>query len=324
MAFSIASSYLKIRALVDGASGDALPSHANITTASESVLSTLPESGLGQAATGSHLLQDLVPGFNGPKTSANYYGFVTGGVLPIAEVADNIVTAFDQNVQVHLPDQSVATLVEERALGMLLQLVNLKAEEWGGKIFTTGATGANILGLACGREFVIQNCLDAVGSKISVGEDGILSACKAAGVEKIQVLTTMGHSSLYKAASVVGLGRASVIDIPVSQDDPWNMSLDLLEDGLKREGVASIVAISAGEVNTGEFAARGLSDMKRIRELCTKYGAWLHIDAAFGLFARSLPATPEFESLRELASGLELADSITGDGHKMLNVVGSF
>jgi glutamate/tyrosine decarboxylase-like PLP-dependent enzyme len=41
---------------------------------------------------------------------------------------------------------------------------------------------------------------------------------------------------------------------------------------------------------------------------------------AFGIFARSLPKTPEFASLIDLSSGLELADSITGDGHKLLNV----
>ena len=42
---------------------------------------------------------------------------------------------------------------------------------------------------------------------------------------------------------------------------------------------------------------------------------------AFGIFARSLPKTDEFASLIESSAGLELADSITGDGHKMLNVV---
>ena len=45
------------------------------------------------------------------------------------------------------------------------------------------------------------------------------------------------------------------------------------------------------------------------------------IVAAFGLFARSLPETPEFQNLRDFASGIELADSIAGDCHKMLNVV---
>lgn len=43
--------------------------------------------------------------------------------------------------------------------------------------------------------------------------------------------------------------------------------------------------------------------------------------AAFGIFARALESKPEFAKIREMASGLELADSITVDGHKLLNVV---
>ena len=223
-----------------------------------------------------HLLSDLTPGFNGPKTSSNYYGFVTGGVFPIAEVADNIVTAFDQNVQVHLPDQSVSTIVEDKTLSMLVELLEL-GEGWNGKTFTTGATGANILGLACGREAVINKRLNG---RPGVGEVGLLAACMDAGVKRIQVLTTMGHSSLYKAASVVGLGRASVKDIPFSKDEPWEMDAELLERELKsaEEGIVSIVALSAGEVNTGRFATSGLNPMRNIRDLCDKYGAWLHVD----------------------------------------------
>lgn len=45
------------------------------------------------------------------------------------------------------------------------------------------------------------------------------------------------------------------------------------------------------------------------------------MSVAFGIFARALESTPEFEKIRGLASGLELADSITVDGHKLLNVV---
>lgn len=277
MAFSVSSSYTKLRSIVDATPNDALPSSASLHTATNSLVASLPSTGLGEEATEGHLFRDLPGGFNGPKTSSNYYGFVTGGVFPIAEVADNIVTAFDQNVQVHLPDQSISTIVEDRALGMLVELLNL-GDGWKGRTFTTGATGSNTLGLACGRESVVNACLkDAAGA---VGELGILAACMKAGIKEIQVLTTMGHSSLYKAASINGLGRQSVKDIPVSKYQPWKMDIATLESELRRfeEGVVSIVAISAGEVNTGKFAVSGLDDMKKIRHLCDKYGAWLHVD----------------------------------------------
>lgn len=338
MAFSISSSYNKLHSAIELAGNDTIPSPSALAKAEKSLPSSLPSIGLGEQATAAHLLTDLAPGFSGQKTSANYYGFVTGAVFPIAEVADNVVTAFDQSPQVHMPDHSISTNVEDRALRMLVELLDL-GEGWEGKTFTTGATGSNVLGLACGREAVVEAVLKTNGENGGVGELGLLAACLKAGIKEIQVLTTMGHSSLYKAASVVGLGRSSVKDIPMSKDEPWKMDIAMLEHELKRtkEGVVSIVALSMGEVNTGMFAVDGLETMKNIRQLCDQYGAWLHIDggksfragqdylsdisAAFGVFARSLPSTPEFQHLRDTAAGMELADSITGDGHKMLNVV---
>ncbi|KAI8629963.1 pyridoxal-dependent decarboxylase [Xylariaceae sp. FL1651] len=276
-------------------------------------------SGLGPVVTLNHLMDDIVPALNGQNRSGRYWGFVTGSTLPIAEVADNIVSAYDQNVQVHLPDQTIATEVEDAALRMLLRLLDLgEPEQWEGRTFTTGATGSNILGLACGREAVVTSRLPD-GAE-SVGELGILRACATAGIEEIQVLTSMGHSSLSKAASVVGLGRSSVKLLPFSDAEPWRLDLDAVERELQRKNIASIIAISAGEVNTGRFATTGIEDMRRLRDLADQYRAWIHVDGAFGIFARVLPTRDEFSSLHKVNAGLELSDSITIDGHKLLNV----
>ncbi|KAJ0307157.1 hypothetical protein COL516b_004391 [Colletotrichum fioriniae] len=285
---------------------------------------------LGTEATLTHILKDIVPALNGQARSGRYYGFVTGGTLPVAEAADNIVSALDQNVQVHLPGQTVATEVESVALGMLADVLGLedgsvsegggaggREEVWKGKTFTTGATASNILGLACGREHIIAK------SGGNVGEQGLLGACVSAGVKGVRVLTSMGHSSLSKAASVVGIGRANVVELPLSEDEPWRLDMEAVERALregKEEGVVSIIAVSAGEVNTGRFATGGKGEMERLRGFADRFGAWIHVDGAFGIFARALEAKPEFAKIREMASGLELADSITVDGHKLLNV----
>jgi glutamate/tyrosine decarboxylase-like PLP-dependent enzyme len=147
-------------------------------------------------------------------------------------------------------------------------------------VFTTGATGANVLGLASGREAVIALRLEKLGKKKGVAELGLLKACYKAGVKEIQVLTAMGHSSLYKAASVVGIGRCSVKDIGVSDVEPWRIDIDRMESELAREkdGVVSIVVLSVGEVNSGRFTTDGRHEMERIRKLCDRYGAWLHVD----------------------------------------------
>ncbi|KAH7193555.1 pyridoxal phosphate-dependent transferase [Fusarium flagelliforme] len=259
-----------------------------------------------------HIAQDIVPACNGQGSSARYYGFVTGGTLPIAEWADNVVTRLDQNVQVHLPTQTIATTLEDSALEMLVSL--LKLGDWKGRTFTTGATSSNVLGLACGRESILEK------RGQSVGEVGLLAACLAAGVKELQILTSAGHSSLSKAASVVGFGRGSVKELRLSDSEPWRLDLEALERELQKSDTASVIVLSAGEVNTGRYGLTGIAEMRKVRELADKYGAWIHVDGAFGIFARVLPEEDDYKTLHKRMEGIELADSITVDGHKLLNV----
>lgn len=385
----LTDAYGRLRLVVDGLGDATLPAADRIATA----LAALPRAGQadylrarGARATLDHIVDTVVPALNGQNLSGRYFGFVTGGTLPVAEAADNVVSALDQNLAVHLPDQTVATAVEDAALRMLLDVLALggirslaetgtetgteagtetgtetgtpsggssttgiPAETpWTGRTFTTGATASNVLALALGREALVDARLQQ-RTGATVAGLGLLAACRLAGLQDIRVLTSMAHSSLYKAASIVGLGRAAVVDLPLSAAEPWRLDLAAVErvlaDAHAAGGhVAHIVAVSAGEVNTGRFATTGRADMLRLRALADTYGAWIHVDggsscfcfsllafrfslfaltdcSAFGLFARALPDTPEFAQLRQHTEGLELADSITADGHKILNVV---
>ncbi|KAM7196474.1 Pyridoxal phosphate-dependent transferase [Rhypophila sp. PSN 637] len=282
--------------------------------------SILPTKGLGQEATISHLHEFTSASLNAQSLSSRYFGFVTGGTLPIAEAADNIVSAWDQNVSVHLPSHSGSTFLEDAALTMLSDLLALPSDDFPARTFTTGATGSNIMGLACAREGVISARLPA--GEEGVAELGLLQACQRAGIKEIQILTSMSHSSLSKAASLVGLGHNAIKQLPASPEEPWRLDLDAVERELAREqdeGVVSIIVISAGEVNTGRFALHAL-DMPKLESLARRYRSWIHVDGAFGIFARALPKTDEFLHLHACVAGLELADSITADGHKLLNV----
>ncbi len=231
----------------------------------------------GPRATLAHILDAVVPALNGQNLSGRYYGFVTGSTLPVAEAADNVVSALDQNVQVHLPEQSVGTAVEDAALDMLVGLLELGGPPgvWAGRTFTTGATASNVLGLALGREAVVARRLPGPHS---VAELGLLAACRAAGVRDVQVLTSMGHSSLYKAAGLVGLGRAAVKELRLSDAEPWRLDVAAVERELSHDSrVANIIVVSAGEVNTGKFAST-LADMQQLRAMSDRYHAWLHVD----------------------------------------------
>jgi glutamate/tyrosine decarboxylase-like PLP-dependent enzyme len=119
---------------------------------------------------------------------------------------------------------------------------------------------------------------------------------------------------------MAGLGRKSINQSARSKDRPWCFDLDKLEQELKRTATLSIVVVNFGEVNTGLYT----DNVQQIRALCDKYGAWLHIDGAFGVYLRALAdrnvASIYSEFARSVTADLELADSIAGDNHKTLNV----
>ncbi|EXJ64098.1 hypothetical protein A1O7_00434 [Cladophialophora yegresii CBS 114405] len=303
---------------------------------------------------GAHLTTAVLPHLNLSSLSPNYYGFVTGGATPAALLGDFLASIYDQNVQVHLPQETLATSLEVVALNMLVQLFRLPESTWavggpdtaGGGTFTTGATASNVLGLALGREHVLRHKLRSLAGHdadaqsaasyrdTSTGEQGVFDLMQRAGVAKIQVLSTLPHSSIAKAASIVGIGRRNVISIS-AEGDPLEIDVARLEQEATKPNALNILAISAGEVNTGRFATSSASQWRQIRRICDAHGIWVHVDGAFGLFGRLLlpeadtdshagTETPaeasEYTSITRGVQGLELADSITGDCHKLLNV----
>jgi glutamate/tyrosine decarboxylase-like PLP-dependent enzyme len=107
---------------------------------------------------------------------------------------------------------------------------------------------------------------------------------------------------------MLGVGRDRITYC--TADEKGRLDLGSLERGLERlEGVPAVVIATAGEVNAGQFDP--IDDMER---LARAHNAWLHVDGAFGLFARTSPRTAR------LAEGVERADSVVSDGHKWLNV----
>ena len=303
-----------------------LPDQKQILDARSSICRTLPER-LADFESSCQRVDSLVAGLNKSSQSPRYYGFVTGGATPIARYADNIVTETDQNVQVHLPNETISTDIEDAALTMLCQLVNLDPSEWTHRTFPTGATASNLLGLALGREHVVAKWgekSNLTQEPASIAQLGLLKAMRMAGLDEIQILTTVPHSSVKKVASILGLGHAAVKDVGRHHDGHRHLfDFDMLEHSLGRARTASIIIVSCPEVNLGLFATEGLNDFQRLRGLADKYGAYIHVDAAMGLLARVLSkeSHPDHARIIEGVEGLELADSIAGDGHKLLNVV---
>ena len=223
-----------------------------------------------------------------------FFHWVIGGSTPAALAADWFTSLIDQNAGAW--DMSpLAAQLEELSLSWLQELFGLPAD-WGG-VLTTGATTANFAALAAARQWWGEQ------QRVDIATDGL------AGLPPIPVLTSgYVHASSLKALAMLGVGRRQVTYC--AADDTGRLDLGALERELKSLGGApSIVIATAGEVNAGHFDP--IAEMSR---LARQHGAWLHVDGAFGLFARTSPRTAA------LAEGVERADSVISDGHKWLNV----
>jgi glutamate/tyrosine decarboxylase-like PLP-dependent enzyme len=222
-------------------------------------------------------------------TGRRYFGFVTGGVLPVTLAANWLAGAWDQCAGL-VALSPVAAELEKVALDWLRELFDFPRSAGGG--FVTGATMANFAGLAAARHALLEN------AGWDVEADGLF------GAPPITIVAgDEAHVSLLKALSMLGLGRNRVVRVPV--DSQGRMRADALPQW---DGPA-IVCVQAGNVNTGAFDPAG-----EIIPAARQRGAWVHVDGAFGLWAAAAPAR------RHLMRGFSLADSWATDAHKWLNV----
>ena len=235
----------------------------------------------------------LLDEFGSPATMAmagpRFFGFVIGGSLPAALAANWLAGAWDQNTGLYRVTPATA-LLEHVALGWLLDIFDLPATCGGA--FVTGATIANFTALAAARHVVLAD----VGWDVEA--DGL---CGAPPITI--VVGEEAHPTLLKSLGLLGLGRKRVVRVPV--DSQGRMRPDALPSLPK----PSIVCVQAGNVNTGAFDP--------IREICERAhaaGGWVHVDGAFGLWAKA------GSSRAHLAAGVEDADSWATDAHKWLNV----
>ena len=221
---------------------------------------------------------------NGP----NYYGFVIGAVLPVAAAADRLAAAWDQCASSHVNSPVMAD-IEKTAAKWLLEILDLPKTSGVG--FGTSATACGLSCFATAR----RTLLNKLGWNLD--QKGLTNA------PTIRVIVSeKTHVTIIKALKLLGFGLDNVIFTP--SDEHGRIIVDKLPD----LDAKTILCLQAGEVNTGEF-----DDFSAIIPKAQKAGAWVHIDGAFGLWAK---ASKKFEPLTK---GVDLADSWTTDGHKWLN-----
>jgi glutamate/tyrosine decarboxylase-like PLP-dependent enzyme len=225
--------------------------------------------------------------------SGRFYGFVIGGVVPAALGADWLTSVWDQNAGL-LSLCPAASAAETVAGGWLLDLLGLPATAAVG--YATGGTVANYICIAAARQAVLKR----VGW--DVNRQGL------AGGPQIRVIVGADrHGSVDIGVRYLGLGLDSIVSI--ASDDQGRIHPEALAAELSRSDAPTIVCLQAGEVHTGAF-----DPFPAAIEAAHAAGAWVHVDGAFGLWARAS------ESTRHLADGVDAADSWATDAHKTLNV----
>jgi glutamate/tyrosine decarboxylase-like PLP-dependent enzyme len=253
----------------------------------------LPMKGSGAASTIERLVElNETAGANsaGPKS----YHFVIGGSTPAAMVADILATAYEAIPYTWVLSPAGVEM-ELQALDWLKELFELPPD-WSG-VMVTGATMANFVCLASARQWWGEQL------GVDVSETGL------AGVEQMPVLTSgFVHASTLKCLAMQGIGRGNLQQF--TQDDFGRLDIDAYEQALiALKGKPAVVIVNAGEVNAGEF-----DPVKEMIDIARQHNCWIHVDGAFGLFAKVSPRTAHF------VEGIERADSATVDGHKWLNV----
>jgi len=223
------------------------------------------------------------------SSGGRYFGFVTGGSLPATMFAKLLATVWDQNTCLSVMSP-VAAALEEISAKWLLAILGLPAESGVG--FVTGATMANFTALAAARHQLLMN------EGWDVEAKGLFHAPEITVIVGDEV-----HVSLLKALSLVGFGRERIIRVPA--DEEGRIIVEKIPDTNR----PTIICTQGGSVNTGNF-----DDVSTICDRVKNKNVWVHVDAAFGLWAA---ASPRYN---HLLMGIEKADSWGADAHKWVNV----
>jgi glutamate/tyrosine decarboxylase-like PLP-dependent enzyme len=241
----------------------------------------------------SDLVNDVEGGILG-SAGGRFFGWVIGGSVPAALSADWLTSTWDQNSGHHSCGPASA-VVEEVAGEWLKEILGLPAHA--------------SFALVTGCQMAHATCLAAARNAILAKRGWDVETEGLYGAPPIRVVTSdQRHETFDRALRLLGMGLAQVQYLPVSSEG--QLPAHDLDQALKADSSApTIVLLQAGDVNTGRY-----DSFETLIPLAKRYGAWVHIDGAFGLWAA---ASPRY---RHLVKGVSDADSWATDGHKWLNV----
>lgn len=230
--------------------------------------------------------------FHDPKYAAHLNCPV---VIP-ALVGEAVLSAVNSSLDTW--DQSAgATMIERRLIDWAAGRLGLGAGADG--VFTSGGSQSNLQGLLIARNHAVA------GLRQDPARTGLRLP---ALLDTLRIFTSEdSHFSVQKSASMLGLGFDAVITVPTTADhkmDPAALAGRMAE---AHDAGLTAMAVVATAGNT-DFGA--VDPMADLAALARAYGAWFHVDAAYG---GGLMVSGRY---RHLLDGIGLADSVTVDFHK--------
>ncbi len=241
------------------------------------------------------VIDDLVAATAGGQlgsASGRFFAWVIGGALPSALAADWLASTWDVNACLYACGPAAA-VVEEVAGEWVKDVLDLPREA--SFAFTTGC------------QFAHMTCLAAARHALLAARGWDVEADGLAGAPAIRVLATeQRHGSIERALRFLGIGTRALQ--PLATDGHGRLQPATLAAALTASDGPTIVILDAADLNIG-----ACDPFAELIPLAQAAGAWVHIDGAFGLWARASPRR------RHLVDGVEAADSWATDAHKWLN-----
>lgn len=241
------------------------------------------------------VIDDLVVATEGGhlgSAGGRFFGWVIGGALPSALAADWLTSTWDNNAAIYACGPA-SSVVEEIAGTWVKEVLDLPRDASFG--FTTGCQMAHLTCLAAARHALLRDRGWDVESR------GLN------GAPPIRVLATEHrHGSLERALRFLGIGTSAVV--PLATDADARVTPPVLEAALQASDTPTIVHLDAADLNVG-----AIDPFDELVPIARATGAWVHVDGAFGLWARASARH------RGRMAGVELAHSWATDAHKWLN-----
>lgn len=218
-----------------------------------------------------------------------FFGFVQGSALPVSVAANWLASAWDQNAGTWVLSP-VAAELENVAASWLLDIFDLPRDATVG--FVTGATMGEFSAFAAARSALLKR------AGYDVKKHGLRNAPSIRIVASAEI-----HPTNIGALGYLGFGTEEIEYCPVDNQGR------IIPERMPELDSTTLVILQAGNINSGAF-----DPYDQICDMARQAGAWVHVDGAFGLWARTSP------KLRHLTQGIEKADSWSTDGHKWLNI----